>query len=748
MRIFKTLVFVSLLLFASVVASGQQVVKLSVAGNVNTDDGLIISASGITGGGELRPGVTRDAIKKIYKLGLFSDVAIDTTLVPAGVDVTIRVKEFPIVSSVRYIGNRKISDKKLAEESKVVDGEIASLQKILHWKKRILDAYKDKGHLLAEVTARQVPLEDGQVKLEFLIDEGKRVRIKQITILGNKHFPDNEVEGSMNNREKTWYRSASFSEEEFEEDLYRVVGFYRKRGYADCKVTEHDITYDESKEWMYITITVDEGERFRVGNVSLEGNEVFRTDYLKRVLKYKTGDIYDSEKMESSLMEMYSIFGEDGYIYASVIPDETVRSDTIIDVHYKVAENNPARVRKVDIEGNMKTREKVIRREIRIMPGDIFKRSLLVKSQRAVFNLGFFEDVLIDSRPANEKGDIDLIFNVTEKMAGQIGMGVAYSQVDRLTGYLTLSLPNLMGRGESSYIKLERGGRKTNVQVGYTEPWVFDTPLTVGTDLFYVTRVRDGYDEKRMGGAVTASRPLPWLEYTKAYWMYRLEDVEYIVDPTSSQAFLDWEGKRRASTTRLTLVRDTRDSYFNATMGTRNMISSEFAGGYLGGQVRYQKYETESRWYYPLLWKTVIMLRARGGYVGSYQEDEAVPISERFFVGGVGDWGVRGYGDWGRDIGPKSGLNPLGGKIALVLNTEYKIPFAKGVYGLLFADAGNVWEGLRDVELNSRDDLKKSAGFGIRIEIPMMGIMGFDFGYGFDKPFPGWEPHFQVGTAF
>jgi len=179
------------------------------------------------------------------------------------------------------------------------------------------------------------------------------------------------------------------------------------------------------------------------------------------------------------------------------------------------------------------------------------------------------------------------------------------------------------------------------------------------------------------------------------------------------------------------------------------MLSGEFAGGYLGGEVKYQKYEAETRWYRPVLWKTVIMFRGRGGYVDGYREGEAVPISERFFVGGVGDWGVRGYSDWGRDIGPRDSYgNPLGGKTALVVNVEYKIPFAKGVYGLFFADAGNVWESLRDIEIDSRDDLKKGAGFGIRIEIPMMGVMGFDFGYGFDKPFPGWEPHFQIGTAF
>lgn len=786
MRFFKTLVFIFPLLFACVVASGQQVTTVKVVGNTNTDSYLIVSASGIVGGAELKPGVTRDAIKKVYRLGLFSDVMIDTTLVPAGVEVTIRVEEFTVVSAVKYTGNRKISDKKLEEEAKVVEGEIASPQRILLWKRRILDVYQEKGYLLAEVTDRQTPLEEGRMKLEFLIDEGKSVRIKQITILGNEHFPDGKVRRNMENKEKALFRSGSFKEDEFEMDLERIVEFYRKHGYADSKVTDHEIRYDDSKEWIYITITVDEGKRYKVGEISFEGNQVYQTGLLRKALKYKSGDVYDSEKMEKSLMEMYSIFGEDGYIYASIIPDESVRSDTIIDVEYGIAENNPARVRKIDIEGNMKTREKVIRRELKVLPGDIFRRSSLVRSQRAVYNLGFFEDVLIDSRRANEEGDIDLIFKVTEKMAGQIGLGVAYSQLDELTGYLTLSIPNLMGRGESSYIKLERGGRKTNVQVGYTEPWLFDTPLTVGTDLFYVTRVRDGYDEKRVGGALTASRPIPWLDYTRVYWMYRLEDVGYypgydtlydtFYDTLSSEDLseavpnksysvpqvidtlviprvvprvpLEWEGERRASTTRLTLVRDTRDSYFNATMGTRNMISAEFVGGYLGGEVRYQKYEGESRWYHPVLWKHVIMFRARGGYVGSYQEGEAVPISERFFVGGVGDWGVRGYGDWGRDIGPRSGWNPLGGKVALVLNAEYKIPFAKSVYGLFFADAGNVWEGLRETELNSRDDMKKSAGFGIRIEIPMMGVMGFDFGYGFDKPDPGWQPHFQIGTAF
>jgi outer membrane protein insertion porin family len=455
--------------------------------------------------------------------------------------------------------------------------------------------------------------------------------------------------------------------------------------------------------------------------------------------------------MENSLMEMYSIFGEGGYIYASVVPHESVRSDTIVDVEYEIVENNPAHVRLVDIEGNRRTREKVIRREIDLMPGRIFKRSLLVKSQRAVFNLGFFEDVLLDSKPVNEQGDIDLIFQVKEKATGQIGMGVAYSATDKMTGYLTLSIPNLMGRGESSYIKLETGEKKKNVEVGFVEPWLFDTPMSAGLDLFYVTRERVGYNDKHVGASVTASRPIPWPEYTKAYWTYTLEKVEYNVDDSTKVGsyILSQVGKRTASSTRLTLVRDSRDSFFNATMGTRNMVMGEFSGGYLGGQVKYQKYEAESRWYHPFIWKNAVMLRVRGGYVDGYTAGEVVPVSERFLLGGVGDWGLRGYSDFGYDIGPRDSFgNPLGGKVALVTNAEYKIFLAKGIYWLFFADAGNIWEGLKDVKLESKDDLKKGAGFGIRLEIPMMGVMGFDFGYGFDQKNPSWQPHFQIGTTF
>ena len=470
MQFLKGLVVFVLLLSASQYVLGQEVMSIAVQGNTNTEAYFIISASGLAEGVEMDPTDLRGAVKRIYRLGLFEDVAVDTTIVPGGVDLTIRVKEFPTVSEVRYLGNRKIKDSDLEEKAKVLEGEIVSPQRILLWKGRILDAYEEKGYLLAEVDVEQVPEEEGQVRVNFTIDEGKRVRIREVSIRGNEHYTDSKIEIQMTNREKTWYRSASFKEDEFDTDLEKVVDFYKKEGYADCQVVDHEITYDTLQQWMYITITVEEGKRYRMGDASFKGNEVFSTPFLMGLLKYKPGDVYNSEKLDNSVLEMYSAFGEEGYIYATVTPNESVRNDTLIDIEYEVTENNQAYVRKVEIEGNSRTREKVIRREIDIYPGDVFKRSRLVRSQRAVFNLGFFEDVTIDSRTANEKGDIDLVFKVKEKATGQIGMGLAYSEVDRLTGYLTLSLPNLLGRGESSYIRVEKGGTKQNFEIGFTEP--------------------------------------------------------------------------------------------------------------------------------------------------------------------------------------------------------------------------------------------------------------------------------------
>lgn len=749
-----------LLLTWSTSVWSQKITQLEVRGNRNTDSFLISSTSGISVGEELSLEKVQDAIKRIHNLGLFSDVKVDVEEEVEGVRLRFVVKEHPLLSELHILGNKKISNKELEKELQAKPGEILSPQRVFEWKRKVTELYKDKGYLLAQVEERlSQPDEKGRVRVTFRISEGERVRIKEIDIVGNRSFSDRAIEKNLKNKEKTWYRSGKLDEVEFYEDLSRIEEFYRKRGFVDVRVGDYRTEYDEGKEWATITIEVDEGRKYWIGEVSFRFPEVsgdgdasgpfLSEERLRSSLKFGQGDVYNGEQLEATVFTFYEFYAEEGYIYCQVEPQES-RRDSLIDVTYVIMEGVPAHVRRVVIEGNEKTYEKVIRRELFIYPGNLFKRSKVVKSQRAVYNLGFFQDVTLDSRPVgNETGDIDLIFEVVEKPAGQISAGAGYSQRDGLTGNLSISIPNILGRGQSAYLRLEKGGRVQNVELGFTEPWFLDTPTSVGFDVFHVTRRWvEEYKEQRKGFDVRLSRPIPRLEYTRLYWMYKLEEIklfdfseEYEPPPGGTDLSDTTQWPKRSSSTKFTAVRDSRDNIFNATMGTRTSLSAEFAGGLLGGGVDFQRYETEARWYGKTFGNFVLMLRARGGIIGGYLDPSTVPEHERFRLGGIGNWGVRGYPD--RSIGPKIGTRVIGGRVALVLTLEHKLPLAQNINWITFFDAGNTWESLKE---SQPADLKKGVGTGIRMEIPMLGVIGFDMGYGIETK--SWEPHFQLGTSF
>jgi outer membrane protein insertion porin family len=291
---------------------------------------------------------------------------------------------------------------------------------------------------------------------------------------------------------------------------------------------------------------------------------------------------------------------------------------------------------------------------------------------------------------------------------------------------------------------VERGGKKQNIELGFTEPWLFDHPISIGADIYYLTRIREYWDEKRRGGSLRLGVPFPLLDYTRVYWRYSLGDLG-IFD--IEEGYLsEWgeeleEGFKRTSATKLSFVRDSRDNIFSATTGSMNHYSVEFAGGLLGGEVDFHKHILETRWYSSSFWKFVLMGRIRAGFVGGYTTPRSVPVYEKFFLGGIGEDGLRGYPD--RSIGPEVNGRNVGGRTMLLMGLEYKFPLAENIHALLFFDAGNAWE---SAEKSRMSDLYKGVGFGIRIDVPMLGMIGFDFGYGIDRK--RWEPHFQLGVPF
>jgi len=723
--------------------------QLRVEGNQSVDGSLVLSTSGLEIGEELTTEKLREAIRKIYELNFFSEIRIKGEEFPEGINLVFVVVEKPTLERVEIEGNKKIKKNELEEKIALKPGGFVDPLLIQENKEKIVALYKEKGYLNATVKDIQ-SIHKEKMVLKLLIEEGKKVKVKKIEIVGNEALSDKKITKVMRIKAKRWFRSGDFKEELFKEDLDRILQLYKREGYLDAKIMGHEISYDPTSEWMVITIKVSEGERYKVGKIHWDGNLAFSLEKLQQQLKLEEGENFNQDKYGKSLENLYAAYAEEGYIYCQIEPEQEARGQTL-DVYYRIVEGKPAHVRKIRIEGNMRTREKVIRRELTIKPGDLFKRSSVIRSQREVFNLGFFKDIKLDYEKANEEGDIDLIMTVEEKSTGTFQVGTAYNATDKLTGYIEISQPNLFGKGQIVNIRWAFGKRTNDIELGFTEPWLFDQPTSVGFDIFHTTRIREYYEEKRAGGSLRIGRPLPWLDYTRIYWRYTLEDVDFrVTEPDTSKVplFIRREvGKRKTSSTQFTLIRDSRDNFFNASRGSRVSLSPEWAGGLLGGDVDFQKYVIEVSSYYKTFWKFVLMLRGRFGIIDGYTTPSTVPSYERFYLGGTGPDGVRGYPD--RSIGPRElGIN-IGGRSMFITSLEYKFPIAESVYWLFFLEGGNAWPSLRESHFTQ---LKKGAGMGIRIEIPMLGIMGFDYGYRFDSVGPyakgGFEPHFQMGGSF
>jgi outer membrane protein insertion porin family len=726
-----------------------QLVVLSVSATASsTDTSLIVRTAGLGRGEPLTQAALRnelqDAVRRIYGLGLFSQVEVETTRIGDGVRVVFNVEEFPRLKSVAYEGFRRVRKKDLESRVKSKEGEILTDKKVFDWQTEILQLYKEKGFMRVRVESEKtLPDPAGQVVLTYRIDEGDPVRIRKIEIYGNDHFSDKQIEIKLVNREKAWYRKARLKEDEFVKDLDRIVDFYKQRGFIDARVIKDTMVDDGG--WVDVSIHVSEGIRYYFGAVTFRGDSVFAQDRLTRLLRYRPGAVYNTRLAQATLTDIYGLYSEEGYIYASVAPVERIRGDTV-DIEYEIVEGEPAIVRLVVVEGNEQTHDKVIRREISSLPGYTFRRSEVIRSQRDIFNLGFFEDINVDYRRADSTNTIDLVYKVKEKsFFGTIGAGVSYSAVDKVTGYVELQQPNLFGRGQRASVKLEKGGTKTNVELGFTEPWLLDRPISAGFDVSYLTREYDYYSRQEMGVGLSFSRPLP-LDYSRAYLSLRVQDA--FVPPKSIKSSYSPSGPfnvyqdtvhKTAFVPGITFTRDSRDYIYNAISGS----ATTYSLGLSLGDIRYHRHIVDASQYFPLFWKFGLMARTRLGYITGFTDADTVPIAERFQPGGTGADGVRGYGD--RTLGPRDGGYNIGGKAEAIFALEYKLRLSRQLSVILFGDAGNTWNAL---EQFSFSDLKRGAGAGVRLEIPMLGLIGFDFGYGFDKERPGWEPHFQLGRTF
>ena len=766
----------------------QKVIEIEVQGELRkVAKSLILTTVGLEPGVELSQENVQQAVRDLQGLNVFEDIQIYGDQKPEGIKLYIIVVEYPSLEGLRFKGQKNLKEKDMKEALALVTGQVIAPRDVVRGEQKILDLYREKGYLRAEVKGQTFAGEEpGKIYVQYDIAEGSKVQIKQIrlvqlradgTVVDSRDLPrrnprrpqqwdglgpePRKLIGLMETKEKHWWRKGEFSGDTYAEDKQKLLAYYRSLGFQQAAISRDSVYYDSTRRHLFIDVEIDEGQRYRLGAVSWDGNAIFGSDELVEKLELDRGMIYGRSGLELADMARFTYY-EKGYLDTRVVPQETIRGDSI-DVSFQIFEGQPWTIRKVDIAGNTKTHEKVIRREIELRPGDIYQQNLVQESQRRIFLLNFFKDVQIQPEysPVEDERLVDLTFNVEERPTGQASMGAGYSDRDKLVGQIGLRIPNFRGMGQNLDFSWEFGTRREQFLVGFTEPWLFDTPTSLTVRIYTMkSQYYEFYDFERNSVNIRVGRRLKKPAYSSLSFGYRLESESYSdFGENFDRSLLDNPLYARRYEERLTsgfeLVysRDTRDQAQFPTKGTLFTYTPEIASSIVAGDVDFHKHEVGFNYYRPSWWKFVWSLETKVAVIDGFtaEDDLNLSIWERFSPGGVDYWDgqVRGYPD--RSLGPRISNVNIGGRSMIIANLEYRFPIAEQqVYGILFADAGNAWESVSD--LNPLK-LRRSLGFGFRVQTPMLGMIGFDFGYGFDRKkvdgIPaGWNTHFQFGPQF
>ena len=743
-----------------------ELLGLTVEGNRTADANFIKLNSGLTVNEKISGEDIQKAIKNLWTLKMFSDIQVILDKeVGNAVYLKIKVEEYPRLEKIELEGNKKVKKKDIEKELDFYKGQAIGQQEINRAVKRITALYEGKGFLLARI---EPVIKDGAIEgkkiLRLKIKEGNEVQIEGIRFHGNEAFKDKKLRKQFDDTKESgflFFGGGDFDRKKYQEDLKKLKDFYRKEGFRDVEVVRDSIYYGPLKKDMYIDIWVNEGTRYYFGKLTWEGSELYTKEQLQNILDFKEGDVYNKEKINKAVFERVGgLYYDAGYIYASVTPQETPVSLDTVDVHFRVVEGNAVTVNKIHIAGNTKTKDRVIRRELRMRPGDTFSREALIRTQRDIFILNYFADVRPDVQPISDD-QVDIVLEVEEKSTDTANLSAGFSERDKLIGSIGVTMNNLFGNGQILSFDWNFGRAFRSFQIGFTEPWFLGTPTLVGVSLFDIKRDGrfTGYDQRSQGANIRLGRRLRWPDnFFRTDWIYRIDRTDLsnfdqrIIDINPS-GIVSQEWPLTTSSITQIISRNSLDRPEFPTIGSKFSISTELSGGPLGGTVDFHKHIIQNEWFSPIFLNFVLFNSIQAGYIEGFGDDRRnIPFLEFFFMGGEGlsrSIPLRGYDD------PLSGVvSTAGGKAMFKYSTELRFPIAPNptIFGLLFAEAGNTWPSLEKTDLF---DLRRSVGLGIRIFMPMLGVLGFDYAYGFDnfdpvtgEKFGKWKPHFVFGKSF
>ncbi len=718
--------------FPAWAAQEFQIADIVIAGNKRVPTADVLHAIKITPGQTVTTADIDAAMEDIYRMERFSDITSEISD-EAGARVLIfKVVERPLVRKIRFEGNDELKTDKLNEVITVRTPSIYDPFEVAKSVDMIKAEYTKEGYYAAQITADSHVNADNETLVTFRIKEGELVRIKDIRFEGNTVFDDGELQDAMDTRKKwifSWITGrGNYNEQQLQQDLDRIADLYYNEGYIRVKVREPVISLVDDNKHMLLLIHVDEGPQYTVGALDAQGDMIQAKEDLLAMVALAPGDVFSRAKLRDGINKMTDVYADQGYAYANVTPlTRTDDKKLLVNIMLDIEQGPQVSVERINITGNTKTRDKVIRREMKLVEGDLFNATNLKRSKARINNLGFFEAVNVSTSAGSEKSLMNVDVNVKERATGTFSIGGGYSSVDGFVAQGSITQENFLGRALRLNLAASYGSSSTTYQLGVTDPYFLDTRWTLGGEIYHTEREWDDFSKKATGFALRAGHPVG--EYSRVLATYRLEKSEiYDVNSTASSAIRDQEGKSTLSSVTTTYSYNTTDNRLDPSDGTDMQASWEIAG--LGGTEKYSKYILDARHFWPWKWDTAFSLRGQVGYVHSLTSDD-VPIDKRFFLGGI--YTIRGF--QAREVGPRDKNGDfIGGDTEAFANLEYIFPLYKSLNlkGVIFFDVGNAWGD----DFWGEDDKvfaswRYSAGFGVRWLSPL-GPLRFEYGFNLD----------------
>jgi len=694
------------------------------------------------------PELTSEDLRALWGLRYFSDIQLLIQRTPRGIIYVVRVVERPAVREVRLSGNEELSKDDFKEAIDIKAHSILDLDAVRVNEKKIQEKYIEKGFFLAEVTHKIEPVaESNEVDVVFVIREHSKVTVKEINLLGVSKVPVDDLKGVMFTREGGYLSfltgEGTYREEIFQRDLTILQAAYYDRGFINVKIDKPSVSISPDKRYIFIDIKVEEGEPYTIGKLDFSGDLLVPKQLLYSLMSSHPNELFNRSKLSKDIQAITDIYYDQGYAYANITPLTQVHPENrSIDLTFDIQKGKQVYIERIDIVGNSKTRDKVIRRELRVYEGELFSGTGLRRSKERVTALGFFETVEVQHKPGSDDSKVVVQVDVKEKATGTFQVGLGFSNVENFIFTAQIAQNNLLGWGQTASLSAQISSLRSFFQFSYFDPYFLDTNYLFSFDLFRIQADYGGFLRDSTGGDINFG--YRFLEDGTVNLTYTREYVN--VEPSRSFNTIPLANRLRrsgiTSSVRLSLQWDRRDNRLFPSRGHLLFGSAELAPSFLGSTFLFARYNVYGRYYKPLFWGFVFKVNATLGYIQTLDSNSPVPISELFYLGGINS--IRGYPL--RTISPtilvprsSDPLNlvdafPVGGNKQAIFNFELEFPIIEkvGIKGVLFYDAGNAFATnanfFQDHQHNLPLGMFHSVGFGFRWFSPI-GPLRFEWGF-------------------